>query len=112
MLQPTLAVRSVPTRTHTRHQRQAVLQSLRGTVTNLLTDLRNLDARIDGMTQALPTPGTHFDALAEMASGLRCVRSDLLADAIETLEVLATADDAELRHRFEERQGWLAVEGE
>jgi hypothetical protein len=47
-----------------------------------------------------------------MAAGLRCVRSDLLADAIETMEVLATADDAELRRRFEERHGWLAVEGE
>lgn len=44
-----------------------------------------------------------FDVARELAAGADCVREDLLADAIETLEVLARLDDETLRRRFEER---------
>ena len=47
--------------------------------------------------------GDGFDVARELAGGAECVRTDLLTDAIETLETLAKLDDEALRRRFEQR---------
>ena len=110
MLQPTPSARSASASTDTRRQ-QASIRRIQRTIGTLTDDLRALDALIGGIAQELPNSGPSFDALAEVGEGLRCVRTDLLADAIETLDALATLDDTELRRRFERRQGWLEAEG-
>ena len=112
MLTHPTAARSVSIRTKRQGRRQAVLRSVRESAETLAADLRNLDARITGIVQGLPTAGSDFDVLAELADGLRCVQTDLLADAIETLDALASHDETGLRRRFEERQGWRVTEGE
>ncbi len=111
LIHPT-AARSVSTRTVRKGQRQAVLRSTRGDIATLADDLRALDARIAGMVEALPTQAAAFDALTELADGLRCVQTDLLADAIETLDGLASRNDTELRRRCTERRAWRLAEGE
>ena len=60
----------------------------------------------------MPTLGESLHPLSELAAGLTCVRSDLLADAIDTLEALATSDADTLRKRSEDRQRWLVAESE
>ena len=47
--------------------------------------------------------------LAELRGAIETVRSDLLADAVDTLTVAATAEEADLRRHFTERQGLLAA---
>ncbi len=107
MLPSTTNARSVSAPITSEHQRPATVRRVRGAIRTLAADLRALDALIGGIAQELPQGGTTFEALAELGEGLRCVRTDLLADAIETLDALATLDEAELRRRFERRQGWL-----
>ena len=111
LIHPT-AARSVSTRTVRKGQRQAVLRSTRGDIATLADDLRALDVRIAGIVEGLPTQAATFDALTELADGLRCVQTDLLSDAIETLDALSSRDDAELRRRFEVRRAWRLAEGE
>jgi len=38
-----------------------------------------------------------------------CVNRDLVVDAIRTLELAASYDEAELRREYEQRQRWLAT---
>ena len=111
LIHPT-AARSVSTRTVRKGQRQAVLRSTRRDVAALADDLRALDARIAGIVEGLPTQAATFDSLAELADGLRCVQSDLLSDAIETLDALSSRNDTELRRRCAERRAWRLAEGE
>ena len=111
MLQPTPSARSASASTDSRRRRQASIRRIQRTIDTLADDLRALDALIGGIAQELPGAGESFDVLAEVGEGLRCVKTDLLADAIETLQVLATVDEAELRRRFEQRQSWLEAEG-
>ncbi len=111
LIHPT-AARSVSTRTARKGQRQAVLRSTRGDITTLADDLRALDARIAVIVKELPQSSASFDALAELADGLRCVQTDLLSDAIETLDALSSRDETELRRRFDERRAWRLAEGE
>ena len=111
MLQPTPSARSASASTDTRRRRQASIRRIQRTIGTLTDDLRALDALLGGISQELPNGGPSFDTLAEVGEGLRCVRADLLADAIETLDALATLDDGELRRRFDRRQGWLEAEG-
>ena len=112
MLRPALNARSVSSRTESKRQRRTDLRRVQRAIGTLLKDLRALDSLIGGIARELPEPEASFDALAEVGKGLRCVKTDLLADAIETLDTLATLDDAELRRRFEQRQEWLEVESE
>ena len=73
-------------------------------VRELLVDLECLDQRLAHLCAQLPEPGEEFVALAEVRGLLSCVRTDLLADAIETLEKAATRDEAGLRLVFARRQ--------
>lgn len=100
LIHPT-AARSVSTQTDRQGQEQNGLHSVRGAVAALANDLRNLDARITGIVQGLPVSDNSFDVLSEVAEGLRCVQTDLLADAIKTLESLAYDDEATLRAQYE-----------
>ena len=110
MLQPTPSARSASASTDSKRRRQVSIRRIQRTIGTLADDLRALDALLRGIAQELPNGGSAFDALAEVGEGLRCVRTDLLADAIETLDALATLDDTELRRRFDRRQGWLEAE--
>ncbi len=102
LIHPT-AARSVSTRTHRKDQPQDDSRRVQREISDLTDDLRNLDARITEIAQGLPASGNDFDVLAELADGLRCVQTDLLADAIKTLESLAYDDEATLRAQYEER---------
>ena len=96
MLQQTRNARSVSTHTTSRRRRRALARTPRGAIGSLAKDLRALDRRMGSLVETLPEPGPTFEPLSELATGLACVRSDLLADAIETLEALATLDDEAL----------------
>ena len=72
-------------------------------VRELLVDLECFDQRLAHVCAQLPEPGEAFVAQAEVRGLLTCVRTDLLADAIETLKK-ATRDEAGLRLVFARRQ--------
>ncbi len=57
----------------------------------------------------LPQANGDFDMLAELRGALDTVPSNLLADAVDTLTVAATAKETDLRRRFDERQHHLAA---
>ena len=112
MLQPTSNARSASTRITPRHRPGALARTPQGAIGSLVQDLRTLDRRLRTLVETLPAPTSSFNPLSELCAGLTCVRSDLLADAIETLEALATLDDDALYQRFEERRRWLVAEDE
>jgi hypothetical protein len=68
-----------------------------------------VEERLESFGRSLPEPGPEFTPLAELRNGMDCVRQDLLADAIETLHLIATLPEDELQKRFEERRTWLAA---
>ena len=94
-----------------RRQRRQTYHMARRIVGSLAKDLRAIDERLGTLAAAIPQPGPDFDLLEEFGVGVRCVRGDLLGDAIETLEVLAHVDDDGLCRRYEERQRLLAKHG-
>ena len=112
MLRPTSNAQSASTRITPRHRPGALARTPQGAIGSLVQDLRAFDHRIRSLVETLPVPTAKFHPLSELAAGLSCVRSDLLADAIETLEALAKLDDDTLRQRFEDRRRWLVDEGE
>ena len=71
--------------------------------------IRQIDEQLATIGIELPESIGPFDSSAELRAGIECVQTDLLADAIETLLVLATATESQLRESFEERQKWAAV---
>ncbi len=56
-----------------------------------------------------PRPSNRRWMLGELRSAADCVRADLLADAIETLEAVGTMTDDELRRRRAERRRILVL---
>ena len=91
-----------------RRQRRRTFHMARRVIGSLASDLRTIDERLGTLAAAIPQPGDDFELLEELGVGVRCVRGDLLADAIETLEALAYVDDDGLCRRYEERQRLLA----
>jgi hypothetical protein len=65
--------------------------------------------RLENFGQILPQPGPEFDPMAELHASMDCVRRDLLTDAVETLTLVATLSEDQLRERFEERRTWLVA---
>ena len=112
MLEPTSNARSASIRTAKRRRPGALARTPQGAIGSLVQDLQAFDHRIRSLVETLPVPTAKFHPLSELAAGLSCVRSDLLADAIDTLEALAASDDDALRQHFEERRQWLVAEGE
>jgi hypothetical protein len=80
----------------------------REAIQRLANDLRGIESRMANLCATLPEPGEDFDPLAEMWGALHCVNSDLIADAIKTLQLAATRDEADLRRHFDQRQQLLA----
>ncbi len=72
-------------------------------------ELRRLDERLAEIARDLPQANGDFDMLAELCGAHDTVRSDLLAHAVDTLTVAATAQETELRRRFDERQALLVA---
>ena len=112
MLQQIPNARRPSTRNKAKREQRTLIQTVRGAIACLAEKVHDIDRRIESLTSKMPEAGSSFDVLAELGAGLRCVRSDLLADAVETLDALASLDDEALRQRFEERRQWLVDEGE
>ena len=71
--------------------------------------LRSIDESLAALAEPLPPPGERFDVLAELRAAIDCVRSDLLSDAMTTLERAATMSEGELHERFCERRQLLIL---
>ena len=71
--------------------------------------LRGIDESLAGLAEELPTPGDRFDALAELRGAIDCVRSDLLSDAMTTLERAAILSEGELYRHYCERRRVLIL---
>ena len=80
-----------------------------GAIQALAAELSQVDRRLAAVSEGLPEPADDFDMPAELRSAVDCVRNDLLADAISTLNHIATASERGLRQSFEERQKWLVA---
>lgn len=74
------------------------------TLFRLRAKLRESDAELEQLCRTLPEPTADFDARAELRGTLECVRTDLLEDAISTLQAAARRTDTEWRMAFVERQ--------
>ena len=79
------------------------------TLREIAAELRQLDTRLAEIAGTLPLGGATFNAPGELRGAVDCVRVDLIADAIESLETVGNASEAELNKRFEERQRWLTA---
>jgi hypothetical protein len=90
------------------HPGPSLFTETRSNLRELIDLLRQVDERLEHFGRRLPKPGPEFNHLAELRSGMDCVRQDLLADALETLHLIATLPEDELQKRFEERRTWLA----
>ncbi len=88
-------------------------------------DLLAVDQRLSTLVEQLPVPGSpaaparsrgarrretnRFVILAELRGAVDCVRADLLADAIMTLEAAGTMTEDELRRQCAERRRVLVL---
>lgn len=81
----------------------------RAAIRQLVAELRQIEGRIVELCATLPAPGEEFEILSELRSAMDCVNRDLLADAIETLELAASSSENRLRHAFDQRRQWLAA---
>jgi len=95
-----------------RRRRRSLVAGVRCALRDAAAELRQLDGRLAGIGRELPQPDAEFDVLAELRGAVDVVRTDLLADAIDTLASAAAASEPALRCRFAERQGWLAAAGD
>ena len=102
-----LVSKNTPTPLDVRRQRRETFHMARRIIGSLVNDLRQIDQQLGTLAAAIPKPGEQFELLEEVGDGVRCVRGDLLADAIETLESLAYLDDDALCRRHAERQRLL-----
>ena len=102
-----LVSKNSPTPLDVRRQRRETFHMARRIIGSLVNDLRQIDQRLGTLAAAIPKPGEQFELLEEIGDGVRCVRGDLLTDAIETLESLAYLDDDALCRRHSERQRLL-----
>ena len=87
----------------------SVFEDTRERLQELTALLRQVNERLEQLGSVLPEPGPEFDRLAELRSGMDCVRRDLLTDAVDTLHLIATIPADELRDRFGERRAWLVA---
>ncbi len=103
-----------------------------------VTELQAVDRRLAGLAERLPAPGSSAEssmgsgieshgpqrsaasegargeagcsvALIELRGTIDCVRTDLLADAIDTLEAAGNVTEEELRRRFAQRRQVLIL---
>jgi hypothetical protein len=91
------------------HLKPSLFDDTRTRLHNLTALICQVEERLEVLSSDLPEPGAEYDSLAELRSGMDCVRFDLLSDATQTLNLLATLSEDELRARFEERRAWLVA---
>ncbi len=106
--------KSTPTTPHAdrpagRRRRRSPVSDVQIAIMGAAGDLRRLDQRLADLARALPQANGDCGMLAELRGILDAVRSDLLADAVDTLTVAATAEETDLRRRFDERQDRFAA---
>ncbi len=70
-------------------------------------ELRAIEESLAALVEDLPTPDARFGALEELRGMVDCVRSDLLSDAMMTLERAAITSEGDLHRLFYERQRQL-----
>ncbi len=92
-----------------RRWRRSPVSDVQSAIHETTAELRRLDRRLAEISDSLPQANGEFDMLAELRGAVDTVRSDLLADAIATLDTAASVTEPDLRCRFTERQGWLAA---
>ena len=102
---PTANTRSASAPTGGASAPTAAQREIRG----IVEALRRIDDQLAVSAHQLPVSSDRFDALAEVRAAIDCVRTDLLADAIETLTAAATATERQLKACFEERRQWAAA---
>lgn len=82
----------------------AIQEAIRG----VEEELRRIQDRIAQLCATPADPDEPFEPLAQLCGVLECVSSDLLSDAIETLAVVGSLSQAQLRDEFETTQQRLA----
>lgn len=87
----------------------AGIAETREPILRLANELHGIESRMANLCPTLLEADEDFDPLAEMRDALHGVNSDLIADAIKTLQLAATRDEADLRRHFDQRQQWLAA---
>ena len=70
-------------------------------------ELKLIDRELRDIVEGFPEPDGDFHIFKELRAAADCVRTDLLADAIETLDSVAQGSPISLWRRFEERRTWL-----
>lgn len=73
----------------------------------LIADLAACHQGLVALAAELPIAGERFAWLAEVRSAVECVHSDLLDDAVGTLQHVIEAKEIELRSEFLARQNIL-----
>lgn len=77
------------------------------TLREITARLRGIDADLSELSGSLPGPTEEFEARAELGGVIHCVQTDLLADAIATLEHAAQQGPFDLGLEFHQRRAWL-----
>ena len=85
------------------------VSGLQNRLAEVVAELQRIDRALETMVQDLPEPDDEFHILKELRAATDCVRRDLLADAVETLEGVSASSPIELWRRFEERRTWLVA---
>ena len=106
MHDPTPNARSVSDRTETDDTSETTREALR----TIVDELRDLDCRLGELANPLPEASDAFDEQAETRAAIETARTDLLADAIDTLDLAASGETHVLWRRFVQRRQWLKAE--
>jgi hypothetical protein len=73
----------------------------------IVAQLRDMEAELAKLSGSLPAATRMFEARAELGGVIRTVQTDLIADALTTLDRAAHRGIDELRSQFLQRQQWL-----
>ena len=106
MHDPTPNARSVSDRAGTDGTSEITREALR----TIVDELRDLDRRLSELAGPLPEATDAFDEQAEIQAAIETVRTDLLADAIDTLDLAASGETHVLWRSFAQRRRWLKAE--
>lgn len=82
------------------------LNEVRKNLKEIVVKLRGIGVELTKLSSSLPEPTREFEARAELGGVIHMVQTDLLADAITTLDNAATEDVFGLRLEFHKRQTW------
>ncbi len=72
-------------------------------------ELEAIERRLTALGAQLPPPAEPFELLGELRAAIDCVRGDLLADAIATLQAAGSRSESRLRRECLCRRQWLVM---